>query len=88
MYLFDCSRSSLHHTGSLVAACRIYFLDKGSNQGPLHWEHRVLATGPQGKSLVMLLMKLSSQHLTESGKDEKPVTAKGMDWLVHTWVQR
>ena len=25
--------------------------DLGSNQGPLHWEHRVLVTGPPGKSL-------------------------------------
>ena len=24
----------------------IYFLDQGSNLGPLHWEHRVLTTGP------------------------------------------
>ena len=30
----------------LVAVC-----DKGLNPGPLHWEHRVLATGPPGRSL-------------------------------------
>ena len=30
----------------LVAACRIQFLDQGWNLGPLHWEHRVPATGP------------------------------------------
>ena len=35
----------------LVAACRIYFPDQGSNPGRVHWEHGVLATGPQGKSL-------------------------------------
>ena len=34
----------------LVAACGIYFLDQGSNLGPLHWELGVLATGPSGKS--------------------------------------
>ena len=38
------------HLGSLVAACGIYFPNQGSNPGPLHWEHRVLATGPPGKS--------------------------------------
>ena len=27
------------------------FPDQGWNLGPLHWEHRVLATGPPGKSL-------------------------------------
>ena len=48
----------LRHTGSLVAACKllvaacgIEFPDQGSNPGPLHWEHGVLATGPPGKSL-------------------------------------
>ena len=35
----------------LVAACGIYLPDWGSNLGPLHWEHEVLATGPPGKSL-------------------------------------
>ena len=30
--------------------CGIYFPDPGSNQGPLHWEHRFLATGPSRKS--------------------------------------
>ena len=37
MYLLDCAGSySLQHAGS--------------NPGPLHWEHGVLATGPPGKS--------------------------------------
>ena len=34
----------------LVATCGILFPDQKSNQGPLHWEPRVLATGPTGKS--------------------------------------
>ena len=45
MYLFIW----LHQV--LVAACGVYFPDKGSNSGPLYWEHWVLATGPSGKSL-------------------------------------
>ena len=36
---------------ALAAACGIKFPDQGLNPGPLHWEHRVLATGPPGKSL-------------------------------------
>ena len=34
--------------GLLVAACGIWFPDKRSNLGPLHWEFRVLVTGPPG----------------------------------------
>ena len=47
----------LWHAGSLamacersVAACELQLPDQGSNPGPLNWEHRVLATGPPGKS--------------------------------------
>ena len=29
----------------------ISFADEGLNQGPLHWEHEVLAGGPPGKFL-------------------------------------
>ena len=46
-----------HHSGSLVAAYKllviargIWFPDQGSNLGPLHWEHGVLATRAPGKS--------------------------------------
>ena len=42
--LFTC----LHQV--LVVAWRIQFPDQGSNPGHLHWEYRVLATGPPGKS--------------------------------------
>ena len=35
----------------LVVACGVSFPDQGSNPGPLHWECRVLTTGPPGKSL-------------------------------------
>ena len=34
----------------LVAARGIQFSDQGSNPGPLHWDHEVLASAPQGKS--------------------------------------
>ena len=32
------------------AACEIQLSGQGSSPGPLNWEHRVLATGPPGKS--------------------------------------
>ena len=35
----------------LVEVCGILFLVKGWNPGPLHWEHRVLTNGQQGKFL-------------------------------------
>ena len=34
----------------LVVACGIVFPDQGLNPGSLHWECKVLATGPPGKS--------------------------------------
>ena len=34
-----------------VAARGILVPDQGLNLHPLHWEHRVLTTGPPGKSL-------------------------------------
>ena len=33
-----------------VVAFRIHFPDQGLNQGPLLWDHGVLATGAPGKS--------------------------------------
>ena len=45
IYDFCCGIQDL-----LVVACGIQFSDQGSNLCPLHWEHRVLATGPTGKS--------------------------------------
>ena len=38
----------------LVAAYGISLPDQGSNQGSLHWEHGILATGPLGKSSLNL----------------------------------
>ena len=49
-YLFGFIGSQLRYMRSLVAAWGIQFPDQGSNPGHLHWEHRLLATGPPGKS--------------------------------------
>ena len=35
----------------LVVACGISFPDQGSISGPLHWEHKILATGPPLKHI-------------------------------------
>ena len=47
----------------LIAVCETLFVaygiwvpDQGLNSGPLLWEHRVLATGPPGKSLRHILL--------------------------------
>ena len=62
IYLFGCTGPQLQHVGALVVACRllvavcgIQFPDQGSNLGILHWEHRVLATRPPGKSLYDII---------------------------------
>ena len=44
----------------LVVACGIQFPDLGLNLGPLHWEPRVLATGPPGKSPFPICMPFIS----------------------------
>ena len=45
----------------VVAACGIEFPDEGWNLNPLHWECRVLATVPPGKSLYFLFNVAHSQ---------------------------
>ena len=39
----------------LVMACGIQFPDQGLNPGFLHWKHKILATGPPGKSRERIL---------------------------------
>ena len=51
-----CLPCGLHNL--LVVACGSLLPDHGSNPGPLHWEHRVLATGPPGRSPIIGLLKL------------------------------
>ena len=38
-----------------IAACGMWFPDQGSNPGPLHWEHAVLATGLPVKPHALLV---------------------------------
>ena len=43
----------------LVAACGIQFPDLGSNLGPMHREHGVLATGPPVKSQCIVFITIT-----------------------------
>ena len=47
----------------LVTACGISFPDQGLNPGSLHWELRVLTTGPPGKCLKLLGTSSRMPHL-------------------------
>ena len=47
--------------GVLVASCGLWFPDQGSNPGPLHWELRGLATGPQGKSRLLAIFIIAKE---------------------------
>lgn len=38
------------HAGSLIVVWEIQFSITGSNSSPLHWEHRIIAARPVGKS--------------------------------------
>ena len=54
----------------LVGTCGIQFPDQGLNLGALHWECRVLATGPPGKShlavsYIFSLLLLSTKNPTK-----------------------
>ena len=52
------SNFRFHFVGSLVATCRIWFPDQGSNVGPLYWEHGVLATWPPRKTPPVVIFDL------------------------------
>ena len=43
------------HAGSLLVGWEIQFFNTRSNSSPLHWERRVIATGPPEKSQGRLL---------------------------------
>ena len=50
LFLFGRTESLLQHVESSVEACGI-FPDQGLNPSPQLWEHRVLTSGPSGRSL-------------------------------------
>ena len=59
------------------------FPDQGSNPRSLHWQHRVLATGPPGKSLGFLYKSVSlSKPYSSSGKRKEKKKKKGVNTLM------
>ena len=54
-----------------VVARGIQFPNQGSNLGPLCWEHRVLATGPPGKSLL-LCVNCPFRHINGAARPDRP----------------
>ena len=56
---------------ALAAACEIKFPDQGLNPGPLHWEHRVLASGSPGKAQAVSLLILFSLFCTLTSKQRR-----------------
>ena len=57
------------YSGILVVTGRIYFPDQGLNPGSLHWELRVLASGPPGKFLIKLILWLKLFHRQKATED-------------------
>ena len=84
----------------LSVACGIYFPEQGSNTVPLHWECRVLAPGPAGKSFIQhYVCERNTYDFTwESeidsflkGKKPKQDTleiGEGVVRLYEVWVQK
>ena len=56
-------QSSLQHANTLVAVRGIQFPDQGLNPGPLRWACGVLATGPSGKPLEIVVLVLNGPLL-------------------------
>ena len=72
--------ASLWRERSLVGACESASLTPGSNPGPLHWELRVLATGPQGSP--------DSQALSTLHMEGRLLALGGMTWRNLLFVSR
>ena len=58
VYLFGCVGPELQHSGALVVAYGIQFPVEGLNLRSLHWELRVSATGPPGKSKIFYFIEV------------------------------
>ena len=67
-----CRIFSLQHGGSLVVICGISFPDQGWNLGPLHWQRRVLATGPPGYNTYWCNTWLNSHNIPGDGVGHYP----------------
>ena len=69
-----------------VVACGSSFPDQGWNLGPLHGEHRVLASGPPEKSpLVLSLVHLAkgASFTADHAADTVSILNRQQSCLVH-----
>lgn len=56
IYFFGYTGSQLWYTGSSVAACGIWFPDKGLDPGPLYWEQKSQPMVHQGSLPIVILI--------------------------------
>ena len=66
--------------GGAKARVGFYSPDQGSNLCPLYWKHRVLTTGPSGKSQILSLNSNTS-FLLLSEEESGEVRKSGSDFL-------
>ena len=87
--------SSLWHMASLVVACKllvvawgILLADQGLNMGPLHWEHRVLATSWPGKSQQCVFDNIFATFniIMKKFHTFKSLCIKFLKWLLRCYV--
>ena len=73
---FSCSMQTL-----CCITWDLSFPDQGSNQGPQHWEHGVLTTGPLGKSLTCFSIQClrSEQDVREISQKQRQLVMNGFD---------
>ena len=64
------------HVEFSAVACGIYFPDQGWNLGLLHWECRVQATGPPGKSWFVFLLKIKNWVCNSQMKNNQRTCSK------------
>ena len=64
----------------LVATCGIYFPDQGSNQCLLHWESRILATGPPERSSGLMIYLEALCKWLQAGKNLGWAWCEQLQW--------
>ena len=64
----------------LVATCGIYFPDQGSNQCLLHWESRILATGPPERSSGLMIYLEALTKWVQAGKNLGWAWCERLQW--------
>ena len=63
-----------------AVACGIWFLEQGSDLGPLHWECGVSATGPPVKSPGRNLKKRNLERKKQTKKRKSLAKEEGLSY--------